>query len=364
MKLDLYQQAWRADAARTRVTIDTESLAKEVQRSQRNFQSMIFLRDVREAGISLFMIPVWFVMGIAMSLPWTWYLTIPALIWVAGFILVDRRRHPQRSSDPGEPLLYYAKESLTQLEHQIWLLRNVFWWYLLPFCLSLMAFFVQVSWNTSRGGFGFVLAATFLGLFLLVIYGAVYLLNQYVVRNQLEPRRQDLLKLVDSLEGEGSGSGEDSGDLMELASAIANPSQVYGSNFQWAENWNRIIPSWRVAARIIIPTLGGAMCGLLSGLCLQIRDMGPTLFQTVVGAVIPFQVFLWWRIWRTHKQSVASIHQLSESPSDIASHDTAIENSRLMPRAPAIVIIVLILFLGVMALVAIVSCVSHFRTAL
>lgn len=361
MKLDQYQRAWRADTARTRVTIDPELVAKEVQRSQSNFRSMIFWRDVREVGISLVMIPIWFVMGIAMSLPSTWYLTIPALIWVSGFILVDRRRHPQRSSDPGEPLVYYVKEALTQVEHQIWLLRNVFWWYLLPFCLSIMAFFLHVSWNTSRGRFGFVLSATFWGLFLLVIYGAVYLLNQFVVRKQLQPRRRDLLKLVANLEGEESG--EDSGDLMELGSAIASSSQAHCSTYSWAENWNRIIPSWRVAAQIIIPTLGGAMCGLLSGLCFRIHDMGPTLFQTVVGAVLPFQVFLWWRIWRTHQQSDLPIHQFGEPASEIALSDTTIENPRVMPSGPAIVIIFLILFLGAMALVAIVSCVSHFRAA-
>ena len=213
MNLDQYQQAWKADAAQMRVTIDTDLLSKEVQRSQQDFQSTIFWRDVREAGTSLVMIPIWFAMGITMSLPWTWYLTVPALIWVAGFILVDRRRHPQRPSEPGEPLLYYVKESLTQVEHQIWLLRNVFWWYLLPFCISIMAFFLHVAWDTSSDWWGFVLFAGFLGLFLLVIYGGIYRLNQRAVRKQLEPRRQDLLKLVASLEGEASS--EDSGDIME-----------------------------------------------------------------------------------------------------------------------------------------------------
>lgn len=38
-----------------------------------------------------------------------------------------RKRHPQRPSEPGEPLNFYAQEALTQVEHQIWLLRNVFW---------------------------------------------------------------------------------------------------------------------------------------------------------------------------------------------------------------------------------------------
>ncbi len=151
MSLDKYQQAWKAEASQVQVTVDADLLSKEVQKTHEAFRSMVFWRDVREVGTSLVMIPIWFVMGIVMSLPWTWYLTVPALLWIAGFMLVDRRRHPQRPSDPGEPLLFYVKESLAQVEHQIWLLRNVFWWYLLPPSISLMAFFTDVTWQSSDG---------------------------------------------------------------------------------------------------------------------------------------------------------------------------------------------------------------------
>jgi len=365
MTLDQYQQVWKADAAQTRVTINTDLLTKEVRRSQQQFEATVFWRDVREAGTSLVLIPIWLAMGVTMSLPWTWYLTIPALIWVAGFVLVDRRRHPQRPSEPGEPLLYYAKESLTQVEHQIWLLRNVFWWYLLPFCLSIMAFFLQTSWSNSSTTWGFVLFAGFLGLFLAVIYGGTYFANQYAVRTQLEPRRQDLLKLVASLESETTA--EDTGDIMELVSALSTPVHNCGLSpgwVRWAENWNRIIPSWRVAAAIIFPTVGGALCGLYSGLRLTMYDMGPTLFQTVVGAVVPFEIALfwfWWRSWKKQKQSTLANHRPSVPASGVALDDSVNFKAKRLPGAPALVIIFLIVFLSVMAVVAIFSCVSELR---
>ena len=110
MSLDKYQQAWKAESSQVRVTFDADLLSKEVQKSHERFRSLIFWRDVREVGASLVMVPVWFVLGNIIPVPWTWWLTVPVLFWIAGFMLVDRNRHPQTPSDPGEPLSYYANE--------------------------------------------------------------------------------------------------------------------------------------------------------------------------------------------------------------------------------------------------------------
>jgi|GEM_PF-200555 len=366
MNLDEYQKAWKANAGQMNVKIDVDSLSKEVQQSHGSFQSMIFWRDVREAGGSLLLIPIWFAIGIPLSLPWTWYLTVPALIWVAGFFVVDRRRHPQRPSEPGEPLLYYVKESLTQVEHQIWLLRNVFWWYLLPFCISIMAFFLHVAWISTRSWLAFATFAGTLSLFLFVVYRLTYWLNQRAVRVQLEPRRQDLLKLVESLEREtnGDSNDEENGDIMELVSSLNKRDEQSSSD--WANTWNRIVPSWWAAAIVVVPTLVGALCGLYSGLRLQVFEMGPTLFQAVVGAVIPFELALawvWWRSYQKQKQtdeSASKDNKPSAFASDVDIDDSTSEQPRVLPKAPAILIVVLAVFLGIMAIVALISCTSHF----
>ena len=344
MNPDKFQQAWQA--AQPRVTIDADSLSKEVQRSHQGFQSTIFWRDVREAGGSLLMIPVWFAMGNFSSLPWTWYLMVPAFIWVAGFFVVDRRRHPQRPSPPGEPLLYYVKESLTQVEHQIWLLRNVFWWYLLPYSIAIMAFFLQVAWETSSTLWGFVAFGGGLGVFLFVAYWGTYLINQRAVRVRLEPRRQDLLKLVASLENE-SGS-DDSDDIFELVSALADPVWNCGLNSSWAENWNILIPSWRESLAVILPTLLGAFCGWQ----FPIPEAGPVLFQSVVGATIPFEIALvcaW--VWsrKNRKQSASADSETNVPSSDVDGENSVDPTPQRFPRAPAIAIIVLTSVVGIMA---------------
>ena len=132
MNPDPIKPAWQAQP---RPAIDAEQLLAEVRRDRQQFAATLFWRDVREVGLSLLMVPLWFYLGAALALPWTWYLMVPTLVWYAGFFLADRLRYPRRPPDSGQPLVRCVKESLAQVEHQVWLLRNVGWWGLLPFAV-------------------------------------------------------------------------------------------------------------------------------------------------------------------------------------------------------------------------------------
>jgi CubicO group peptidase (beta-lactamase class C family) len=358
MELDRYKQAWKSTAGHTKVTIDREVLAQAVQKSHQGFQSTINGRDIREVSVALLLLIYWVYTGLTKTMPWTWWLTVPALIWIAGFILVDRKRHPQRPSEPGEPLCFYAKEALTQVEHQIWLLRNVFWWYLLPFCISMMAFFVHVSWNTSSSWVELSISVVFWTVFVFVIYGLVYWMNQYAVQKTLEPRRQDLLKLVKSIESESS---EESEEVVDLLAAFNDPARdgALGSE-AWVANWNQIVPSWRVAMAIIVPTVIGGLCGLVSGLWLRISDMGPVFFQAVVGAVIPFEIALFTNIYLSHRRkkqlpsTATNEEPIATKVSDLQAQSGDQHLPRL-PKSPALVILVLTLFIGILAVLSLIS---------
>lgn len=215
MDTDHLQRAWRTQASLTRVTIDVNLLLNEVRRSEQSFRAMTFLRDCREIGVAIVMIPLWIYCGVKGALPWTWYLTVPALVWIAAFMLAYRIRYKRPHGTLDEPLLRCVERSVTEVEYQIWLLRNVFWWYLLPFVIALSPFFAHVVlgvWmhsRTERDGLGlagvFFLAAILVFVFVVLmvavsaVYYFVYRLNQYAVQTQLEPRRQELLTLLASL---------------------------------------------------------------------------------------------------------------------------------------------------------------------
>ena len=339
MSLDKFQQAWKAEASQLKVTFDPDLLSKQVQQSQDQFRSLIFWRDVREIGVSLLMIPVWFAMGIGLSLPWSWWLTVPVLIWIAVFMLIDRKRHPKTPSEPGESLLFYAKESLSQVDHQIWLLKNVFWWYLLPFTISLSAFFIHVAWNTTGTWWGSMLVTAPFGLFLFYLYRWIYRLNQKAVREQLEPRQEHLQRIVANLASDGGGDGSEVDDLVELVSSLSATDQNVGlssGSSTWSENWNRIVPSWWIVAMILVPTLTGAYCGYR----FAFAQAGPVFFQSVVAAVIPFEIMFFGRWYLTAKR------YKGQPP-------TGADTTR--PGAPAIFVLCTILIISALAVAAIFS---------
>ena len=207
MNPDDYQKAWQAQSAQPRVTIHADLLLKELQHNQRNFRVTIFWRDFREVAIALLLIPVWFYMGAKLSSPWTWYLTVPVLIWIAGFMLVYRIRHKPERGKLDDTLLHCVQSSLAEVSNQIWLLRNVLWWYLLPLGVSLMAFIIQIAWLHSRGWVDVLAHAFPPAAVIFATYAFIYWLNQYAVRTKLEPRRRELLALIASL-WEETSSGE------------------------------------------------------------------------------------------------------------------------------------------------------------
>ncbi len=202
MTRDDFQEAWKTQSSQTRLTIDADLFVKEVRRNQMYFTAIIFWRDVREVGIALLLVPLWSFMGVWLSLPWTWYLVVPVLLWVAGYMLVDRVYHKRSPPEPGEPLRQHVENSLAEVEHQIRLLRNILWWYLLPLALAMLAFFGQVAWQFRSGGWAVAAIVSLIVIAALMIIAGVDRLNQDAVRRELEPRRQELLALLVSLKDE------------------------------------------------------------------------------------------------------------------------------------------------------------------
>lgn len=200
---DELKKVWQSQSPPQRLTLDTELLLNEVRRNERQFAATISWRDLREVGVSLVLVPVWVYLGVRQSLPWSWYMVIPALLWIAGFMLADRVRQRPQQPAPGDDLHTCVKKSLAQVEHQIWLLRNVQWWYLLPLFVTLLVWPVHHAWNTRDNGWKTLGELAGMAFTFVVVFGFIYWLNQCAVRKQLEPRRRELQALLKSLNESG-----------------------------------------------------------------------------------------------------------------------------------------------------------------
>ena len=202
MDPDMIKQAWKTQSSQARLSVDADQLLKDLERQERCFTAGIFWRDVREVGVSLVMVPLWLYIGVKSSLPWTWYLMVPAMLWIALYMLADRMRHHRQLPGPGEPLRRHAESLLAQVEHQISLLRNVLWWYLLPLGLSGLPFFGQIAWQERSGGWPTAIGATLMVGIMVLVLAFIYWSNQCSIRSELEPRRRELESLLTSLRDE------------------------------------------------------------------------------------------------------------------------------------------------------------------
>jgi hypothetical protein len=167
---DELKEAWQTQASQQRLSLDAGLVLNEVRRNERQFAATIFCRDVREVGVALLLVPVWIYMGIKTESPWSWYLAVPTLLW---------------------------------MEHQIWLLRNIFWWYLLPPGAAITVFPAHRAWQSRDDGLPALAEFVAIALVFALVGWFIYWLNQYVVRKQLEPRRQELQALLKSLNESG-----------------------------------------------------------------------------------------------------------------------------------------------------------------
>jgi hypothetical protein len=198
MNFEDIQKSWQSQSAPT-VTISTDMLLNEVRRNQRHFRATIFWRDVREVGVAALLALLFFHWGLR-GRDWTMYLLALSCLGVGTFMLLDRWWQRKTRPTTKDSLKSCLETSLGQVKHQIWLLKNVFWWYLLPFAVAVEISLGCSVWRDAGRNLPVAIGETIFGLLVIVLYWGIYQLNQSAVQKCLEPRRQELESLLFTLD--------------------------------------------------------------------------------------------------------------------------------------------------------------------
>jgi hypothetical protein len=203
MTFDELQKTWQAQQTGLKLSIDPDLLLREIKRNKRNFDSTVLWRDVREVGVAIAVSILFLHLGLKNSL-WPFFLLALLCLYIAVFMIVDRIFQKRKRPVLTESLMGWVKSSLAEVDHQIWLLKNVFWWYLLPPNIGFAIFFGYLAWGTTRELVGTVLVIVLLTLFgcfafCILISMVIYYMNRHVVRKELSPRRAELEQLRNSL---------------------------------------------------------------------------------------------------------------------------------------------------------------------
>jgi hypothetical protein len=203
MKFDELQKTWQSRPTGFRLTIDSDLLLREVKRNKRHFDSLLFFRDAGQVALAVPLSIFFLHLGLKNNL-WPFFLLALYPLAIAAFTLLDRICHKRKRPACTESLMACVETSLAQVAHQIWLLKNVFWWCILPADIAFAIFFGYLAWATTRELVGTVLLIvlmTILGCFALCILVSIvgYYLVRYAVRTEYIPREQELQELLSSL---------------------------------------------------------------------------------------------------------------------------------------------------------------------
>jgi CubicO group peptidase (beta-lactamase class C family) len=203
MSFEDFQKSWQSQDSGKKILINADLLLNEVRRNQQQFHWMILRRDLIEVSVAAVLVPIFTYWG--WKGQWTSYLVAFGCFVVGAYFLIDRRRQRKKTPDAHGSLKDCAATSLGEVNHQIWLLRNVLWWYLSPIYVPIIMFFGEAAWRTPGPAVAKIVVAlttVFMVGFTSVMYVGIYWLNQWAVRKNLEPRRRELEKLLNELESE------------------------------------------------------------------------------------------------------------------------------------------------------------------
>lgn len=202
MNLDDAKDLWTSEQDSNTPPMSARSLSDDellrfVKEKAEAFDRRLWRRDLLEsiAAVAVFLFFGW----ILLRDP-SWWTRSGALLLMAGsayvFWRLRRARTRYAPPSPDRPVAEVLRTERAKVEEQIQLLNNILWWYLAP--ITMGALLIVVGSN------GWTWSALVQAALVVLIAGAIYLLNQRGRRCTYEPRHEKLTRLLEKVEGNAS----------------------------------------------------------------------------------------------------------------------------------------------------------------
>ena len=198
MNFDELQSKWQAHDHVKQVNIDSDQLLKDVVQNYRSLESQLWRRDVGEIATAALLTFVFATLAILMHEA-SLFLCAAGCLFVGLFLFWHRRKQQRSRSVVEDSLQSTIDASITQVQQQIWLLRNILWWYLLPLVPGIVLLLASASRQSIGNGIAEQAVIAAVGLICAAGFWHAYRINLREVKNTLEPRRKELEELRASL---------------------------------------------------------------------------------------------------------------------------------------------------------------------
>lgn len=203
MDFDEMQRTWQSQGSGPQLAIDPEMLLNEIRRNKQSLEATVFWRDVLCVGGAILVGGFFIRLGITLPY-WPWFLPALSMLWMAGFMAVDRICQKRNTPVLREPVTACIESSLVQINHQIWLMKSVLWWCVLPYGIAFIVLFCSFAWESRQIPLVCLINLALAGL-CAVFSWLVCWLNHVGARKGLEPRQQELQALLESLTASENG---------------------------------------------------------------------------------------------------------------------------------------------------------------
>lgn len=188
MKLDDFKVPWQRQQHDFDQQVD--HVIKAVRSRMTWFDRVIWLRDLRESAVAVLLM-VW--LSYEFLRHGEWLAKAGALMGILSCAMIvtilNWARLTGRAAGPGQPLQQYCTSELERVDRQIWLLRNVNWWYTGPLYVSLAMLLLGAN-SAPRAIVGSLTLLLPVGWF-------IYWINQRAVRFDLVPLRDELASAME-----------------------------------------------------------------------------------------------------------------------------------------------------------------------